>query len=224
LESLQKEVDGYIEVLSITDEICLVCNEEGKITNQPLNRAIRDYKNDIVDVIAGDFFICGQTEDGEFRSLTDEEYKEYYKRFECPENVLQINGEIYSLPFDPNTKEMIKERICNRLNDELKDYKESIIKLSNKEILDKSYETATKEELPFRFEVMDFDKEELQALDKYDGNLLGAFYDEWLDVDVQLNEVLEPAIERATKCIVNDRQEELNKAFRKELEKEFDRE
>ena len=71
---------------------------------------------------------------------------------------------------------------------------------------------------------MDFDKEEIQALDKYEGNLLGAFYDEWLDVDVQLNEVLEPAIERATKCIVNDRQEELNKAFRKELEKEFDRE
>ena len=90
--------------------------------------------------------------------------------------------------------------------------------------LDKSYETATKEDLPFRFEVMDFDKEELQALDKYDGNLLGAFYDEWLDVDIQLNEVLEPAIERTVNLIVSDYKDEQNKGFRKELEKEFDRE
>ena len=222
LESLQREVDGYIEVLGLEDGICMVCNEEGKIENKPLNRAIRDSDGKIVDVVAGDFFICAETEDGEFRSLTDDEFKKYFKMFEYPENVLQINGEIYSVPFDPNTKEMLKEKIINRLNDELKDYKESIIKLSNKEILDKSYETATKEEMPYRFEVMDFDKEELQALDKYDGNLLGAFYDEWLDVDVQLNEVLEPAIERATKCIFNDRKEELNKAFHNELKKEFD--
>ena len=82
-------------------------------------------------------------------------------------------------------------------------------------------ETATKEELPFRFEVMNFDKEELQALDKYDGNLLGAFYDEWLDVDIQLNEVLEPAIERTVKLITDERNEEINKAFNKELKKEF---
>ena len=223
LECLQAEVDGYIEVLNLTDDICMVCNEEGKIMNLPLNRAIRDYKNDIVDIVAGDFFICGQTEDGEFRSLTDDEFKEYFQKFECPENVLNLNGQIYSIPFDPNTKEMLKERIMERLHNEFKDYSERILTLSGKEIFDKSYETATKEEMPYRFEIMDFEKEELQALDKYDGDLLSAFYDEWLDVDVQLNEVLEPAIERATKCIVDDRNNEISKQFRKELEEEIDR-
>lgn len=223
LECLQAEVDGYIEVLSLTDDICMVCNEEGKIMNLPLNRAIRDYKNDIVDIVAGDFFICGQTEDGEFRSLTDDEFKEYFKRYEWPENVLKLNGEIYSIPFNPDTKEMLKEKVTNRLYDEFEKYKDSLLELSSKEIIDKSYETATKEEMPFKFEIMDFDKEELQALDKYDGNLLGAFYDEWLDVDIQLNEVLEPAIERATKCIVDDRNNEISKQFGKELEEEIDR-
>ena len=223
LECLQKEVDGYIEVLNITDDICLVCNEEGKIMNLPLNRAVRDYRNNIVDIVAGDFFICGQTEDGEFRSLTDDEFKEYYQKFECPENVLKLNGELYSIPFDPNTKEMLKEKVVRRLYDEFEKYKDGLLELSNKEIIDKSYETATKEEMPFKFEIMDFEKEELQALDKYDGNLLSAFYDEWLDVDVQLNEVLEPAIERATKFITNDKKQEIDKQFGKELEKELDR-
>ena len=144
--------------------------------------------------------------------------------YKYPENILQINGEIYSVPFDPNTKEMFKERIVNRLNEEFKEYSEGILGLSEKQIFDKSYETATKEEMPYRFEVMDFDKEELEALDKYDGNLLGAFYDEWLDVDIQLNEVLEPAIERTVNLIVSDYKDEQNKGFRKELEKEFDRE
>ena len=75
LESLQKEVDGYIEVLGMGEGICLVCNEEGKIENKALNRAVRDFEGKIVDVVAGDFFVCGETEDGEFRSLTDEEFK-----------------------------------------------------------------------------------------------------------------------------------------------------
>ncbi len=224
LESLQREVDGYIEVLGMGEDICLVCNEEGKIENKSLNRAVRDFEGKIVDVVAGDFFVCGETEDGEFRSLTDEEFKKYFQMFKYPENILQINGEIYSVPFDPNTKEMLKERIVNRLNEEFKEYSEGILGLSEKQIFDKSYETATKEEMPYRFEVMDFDKEELEALDKYDGNLLGAFYDEWLDVDIQLNEVLEPAIERTVNLIVSDYKDEQNKGFRKELEKEFDRE
>ena len=43
LESLQREVDGYIEVLGMGEGICLVCNEEGKIENKSLNRAVRDF-------------------------------------------------------------------------------------------------------------------------------------------------------------------------------------
>ena len=48
LEAKQKLVNGWIEVVSVTDDILLVCNEEGKLENLPPN-LLFDY-----DYIAGD--------------------------------------------------------------------------------------------------------------------------------------------------------------------------
>ncbi len=68
LEAKQELVGGLIEVVVYDDEILLVCNEEGKILNMKPNLAF-DY-----DYIAGDcFFIGDDFENGDFKSLTDEQ-------------------------------------------------------------------------------------------------------------------------------------------------------
>ena len=80
LKALQRAVGGYIEAVSISDGISLVCNEEGKLDNLPGNRRIGK------DIIAGSFVIVGNGEE-EFRSLTDEETNRYLKEFARPEEI-----------------------------------------------------------------------------------------------------------------------------------------
>ena len=56
LEYMQELVGGLIEVVEpFSDDVVLVCNENGRNEERPLNRII-DNKMDI----RGDFFLCGQ--------------------------------------------------------------------------------------------------------------------------------------------------------------------
>ena len=72
LESEQKFVGGHIEVISIGNEIDLVCNEEGKINClQPTVAWIEEGK--IIDIICGDCFLCRHNEEGDFVSIKDED-------------------------------------------------------------------------------------------------------------------------------------------------------
>lgn len=57
LEALQNIVGGYIEVIPLTSDLVLICNEEGKLKGLKPNRWITG------DVIHGDFFICGTSGD-----------------------------------------------------------------------------------------------------------------------------------------------------------------
>lgn len=72
LESFQKEVGGYIEILSIDMEcvLDLICNEEGKIKSLPLNRAWL-FEGEVVEVIAGNCFITRHDEDGSSASIEE---------------------------------------------------------------------------------------------------------------------------------------------------------
>lgn len=98
LESLQHEVDGYIEcVYPFDDEVVLIVNEEGKINGLPLNRALRGEDGQIYDVIAGSFFIAGITEDS-FCSLSPELLAKYAERFRYPEIFVSVDGRIAAFP------------------------------------------------------------------------------------------------------------------------------
>ena len=98
LENLQKAVDGYIQVLyPFDDAACIICNEEGKLTGLPLNRAVRDDNGEIYDVIAGSFVIAGLTEE-DFCSLSDSQLEEYTKMFQHPETFMKIGREIIAIP------------------------------------------------------------------------------------------------------------------------------
>lgn len=74
LKNLQAVVGGRIEYVELEYNVDLICNEEGKLDNLELNRAITN------DIIAGTFIVAGQHY-GDTISLSRKQIKEYKKRF-----------------------------------------------------------------------------------------------------------------------------------------------
>lgn len=107
LEAMQGLVEGYIEeYMPFEDEIALVCNEEGKMKNMPLNRAIYDKDKNISDIIAGPFFIVkAPLESEKYESLPKELADKYSKKFKYPEKFYKVNGDIKVVPYNPSRDE-----------------------------------------------------------------------------------------------------------------------
>lgn len=94
LESMQDLVGGLIEpydpFYSETDpryeNVILVCNEEGKLMQLPLNRAIVDEDGRVMDVIRGPFFLCyAPVESERFLSIPPDLEEEFLRKYEMPE-------------------------------------------------------------------------------------------------------------------------------------------
>lgn len=114
LESLQAEVDGYIEAIyPYEDSVAVICNEEGKLNGLPLNRALRDEDGRPYDILAGTFIVTGLGEE-DFCSLTQEQCDKFSKQFQTPEMFLKINGKLIVLPMDPppEKKPSVKEKLA----------------------------------------------------------------------------------------------------------------
>ena len=60
LANIQRNVGGYIETLSLTKNLCIICNEEGKLLNLPDNFWIGSR---IKDMVCGDVIVCGVDKD-----------------------------------------------------------------------------------------------------------------------------------------------------------------
>ena len=106
IEDLQNAVDGLIEPFyPFEEQVCIVCNDEGKINGLPLNRAIRDAEtHEIVDAIAGTFFICdcsGKSLD----SLSKEQQKRYLEKYRLPERFFRTRNGIESVQYKPQNRE-----------------------------------------------------------------------------------------------------------------------
>ena len=101
LESMQKIVGGLIEAVYPFDEpVALIANEEGKLLNLPLNRALRDDEGTVYDIISGTFFLCAAPPDSDrFAGLTDRQVKTYMERFAMPEMFLDVGGDLFVLPY-----------------------------------------------------------------------------------------------------------------------------
>ena len=87
LEPLQKLVGGDLEeYMPFGDDVALICNQEGKLRGETLNRGIYGKDGELLDVIAGNFFICYAPITSEnFLSLSEEQVKEYTEKFMYPE-------------------------------------------------------------------------------------------------------------------------------------------
>lgn len=85
LDALQKAVSidapsqGLIEIITLDKKNCLICNEAGKLINLLPNRRLGH------DIIVGVFYICGQSKDGELRSLSEERIRFWSHVFAEPE-------------------------------------------------------------------------------------------------------------------------------------------
>ena len=100
LESMQKIVGGSIEaVYPFADSVALICNEEGKLLNLPLNRALRDDEGNVYEIISGTFFLCAAPPDSNhFAGLTDQQVKTYMEQFAMLEMFLNVDGDLFVLP------------------------------------------------------------------------------------------------------------------------------
>ena len=78
LQAMQEMVGGFIEIVPL-DDACLVCNDEGKINGMEGNRRLGG------DIIAGPFFIAGDSGDGNLCSLTMEQQERFSQQFAQPE-------------------------------------------------------------------------------------------------------------------------------------------
>ena len=102
LEDLQALVKGNIEPFyPFAEEVCFICNDEGKINGMEPNRAINDEDHNMIDVLFGPGFICGCGGEN-FGSLSDEQIERYTEMFKRPEYIFKAGGEIQAVPYTPH--------------------------------------------------------------------------------------------------------------------------
>ena len=74
VDVLSKLVGGVMEFTNpITEDVTVITNDNSIALGMEPNRIIRDEDGDPVDVYCGPMVIIGETEDGDFRSLTESE-------------------------------------------------------------------------------------------------------------------------------------------------------
>jgi len=106
LGQYQKVVDGNIEAYYpfADEDVCCICNEEGKVNGMKPNRAIYDDDGCLADIIFGQFFICSCSAP-EFGSLTEAQIKRYTDRFRYPEQFYVKGGKICSIQYLQETED-----------------------------------------------------------------------------------------------------------------------
>ena len=89
------------------DEIAIVCNEEGKMNGAELNRAIYSNDKEMLDIIAGKFFIAyAPIESEKFLSMPKELARKYEEKFKYPERFYKSLDGIEAKPYKPVSKDM----------------------------------------------------------------------------------------------------------------------
>ena len=107
LKSMQEAVGGGIEgYYPYAEPVAIVCNDEGKINGLPLNRAIYNQDGEMIEIMAGTFFIAGLGEES-FADLPDYFMEQYKEQFRYPEKFVRLAGEIVAVkqPLPPEEKQ-----------------------------------------------------------------------------------------------------------------------
>ena len=116
LTAMQKIVGGLIEVVYPFEEpVAIICDDEGKLTGKPLNRALRDEDGDVYDIVAGKFFIVGLGEE-DFSSLHPDHIKKFSDFFKTPELFVRMNGKLIVIPMEDERVKAKKPSVLQKLN------------------------------------------------------------------------------------------------------------
>jgi len=117
LAGMQNVVGGYIEAIYPFEDpnVCLICNEEGKLMGLPLNRALYDEDHTrVLDILAGPCIICDCSGD-DFGSLPEEKAAHYEELFRLPEQFFKdFTGQIIAIPFVPEETDR-KQSLSNQI-------------------------------------------------------------------------------------------------------------
>ena len=101
LESMQAVVGGLIcAFYPFEEQVCIVCNDEGKINGMKPNRGVYGKDGVMLDFILGPAFICDCGGEN-FGSLSDEQLARYSKQFRYPEMLVRVNGNLKGVPYKP---------------------------------------------------------------------------------------------------------------------------
>lgn len=108
LEAMQEVVGGDIEeYMPFDDEVAIICNEEGKMNGSELNRAVYSKDKQILDVIAGKFFIAyAPFESESFLSMPKDLMKKYEDKFRYPEKFYKTPAGVEAKAYKPVAKDM----------------------------------------------------------------------------------------------------------------------
>jgi hypothetical protein len=106
LAGMQKTVGGLIEpYYPFEEQVCIVCNEEGKINGMRPNRSVKNEDGVMIDFIFGPAFICGLAP---LRSVINycRHYRDRYgKMFRYPEHLARVNGTLFGIPYRPQPEQ-----------------------------------------------------------------------------------------------------------------------
>ncbi len=97
VEIIKGDIEAYYP---FCEEVCIVCNDEGKFNGNAPNRAVYGEDKQMLDIIFGTFFIC-DCKGENFGSLNKEQQERYKKQFENPEHFFRVGGEIKAVPYKP---------------------------------------------------------------------------------------------------------------------------
>lgn len=113
IADIEASLEGYYRAIGadtiqavypFEEEVCIICDDEGKLTGRPLNRALRtEDTKEIYDIIAGTFFVCSCKEP-RYTSLSVEQQRRYLNLYKWPETFFNINGEIAAVPVKPRDR------------------------------------------------------------------------------------------------------------------------
>lgn len=112
LHSMQDIVGGCIQVVYdglLNDDAVIVCNEAGKLVGLPANRALRDGRSKVQDVIHGTFMVVG-TAGEDFTSLTPRQFADWTDRFLYCEQMIYFDGKIVAVPIADGSAEAEDEK------------------------------------------------------------------------------------------------------------------
>ena len=73
MDAMQAEVGGLIEPVRLTENVAIYVNEEGILLGLPMNTVLRNSEGRAVFSLVGDLFVGANDEEGDSRSLTDDE-------------------------------------------------------------------------------------------------------------------------------------------------------
>ena len=102
LSEMQRLVGGTISSFTPFEAgSVMIVNDNGKNEGLEFNRTVRDKKGKVIDIIAGDFFICyAPPDNSELSSLPDELIQKYTEVFKTPQAFIDIGGKMLVVPVD----------------------------------------------------------------------------------------------------------------------------